>query len=262
MVEKESPVDLNSRDPIIRGAWRDHCFPAPFSWFLHKTGQTWRSPLQAVLSLKCQKKDKKNAKEHCQFCGVLGRCRTAATGCATFHACQRCQKIAVLAVIYPVLGLIWRVKAFNDQQYQLLARNKGLGNENNSNFWTTFECVHIGSIWPWVPAASTVDVNSQFSRFQLSAFSSSGFASIMFIFAPISLRFFFSFSSSMKGLKYIVTDFSFNFDLQKKSYASLKPTGLGKTTHFGVFRPYLDFQSGTKVSVTKYFALGCIEVVK
>ena len=22
----------------LRGAWRDHCFPEPFSWFLHETG--------------------------------------------------------------------------------------------------------------------------------------------------------------------------------------------------------------------------------
>ena len=23
---------------LLRGAWRDRCFPEPFSWFLHKTG--------------------------------------------------------------------------------------------------------------------------------------------------------------------------------------------------------------------------------
>ena len=23
---------------VLRGAWRDHCFPGPFSWFLHETG--------------------------------------------------------------------------------------------------------------------------------------------------------------------------------------------------------------------------------
>ena len=51
---------------------------------------------------------------------------------------------------------------------------------------------------------STVEVNSQFSRFQLLAFSSSGLASSMFIFTPILLQFFFLFSLSMQGRWYRV----------------------------------------------------------
>ena len=47
---------------------------------------------------------------------------------------------------------------------------------------------------------------SRFSRFQFSAFWSNGLASSVFIFAPILLRFFLL-SSSMQGLKYVVTDF-------------------------------------------------------
>ena len=43
---------------------------------------------------------------------------------------------------------------------------------------------------PELPA-STVDVNSRFSRFQLSAFLANGLASSIFIFVSILLRFFF-----------------------------------------------------------------------
>ena len=89
-----------------------------------------------------------------------------------------------------------------------------------------------------MPASSTVDVNSRFSRFQFSAFWSNGFAACVFIFAPILLRFFLL-SSSMKGLKYVVTDFVIL--ACEKSYASSKPTGSGKTAFLEVFRPYLNF---------------------
>ena len=51
-----------------------------------------------------------------------------------------------------------------------------------------------------------VDVKSQFSCFQLLAFSLIGLASSIFVVAPILLRFFL-FSSSMHGLKYVVTGF-------------------------------------------------------
>ena len=46
-------------------------------------------------------------------------------------------------------------------------------------------------------------------------------------------------SSSMQGLKYVVTDFLFS--TCEKSYASSKPIGKGKTAFLEVFRPYLDF---------------------
>ena len=91
---------------------------------------------------------------------------------------------------------------------------------------------------PAAPASSTVDVNSRFSRFQFSAFWSNGLASRVFIFAPILLRCFLL-SSSMQGLQYVVTDFLIS--TCEKSYASLKPTGWGKTVFLEVFRPYLDF---------------------
>ena len=79
----------------LRGAWRDHCFPEPFSWFLHKTSlESLKITAARCFLLKCQRKDSKKAKEHRQFHGVLGRWRTAAIDRTTFHTCQRCRKTA------------------------------------------------------------------------------------------------------------------------------------------------------------------------
>ena len=156
--------------------------------------------------MKCQRKDSKKAKEHSQFHGVLGRWRTAAIDRTTFHVCQRCQKTAIFAVFSRLWGVIWRGKAFLDQQCQFLTRNKSLSSENESKCSLTSGCMRTDSICPGAPATSTVDVNSRFSRFQFSIFWSNVLASSVFIFAPILLRCF-SLSSSMQGLQYIVTDF-------------------------------------------------------
>ena len=63
----------------------------------------------------------------------------------------------------------------------------------------------------------------------------------------------------MQGLQYVVTIFLIS--TCEKSYASSKPTGWGKTAFLEVFRPYLDFYSEIKNSVTTYFALGYVEAV-
>ena len=63
----------------------------------------------------------------------------------------------------------------------------------------------------------------------------------------------------MQGLKYVVTDFVIS--ICEKSYSSSKPTGQGQTMFFEVVRPYLDFRSEFKKSVTIYFLLGCVEAV-
>ena len=90
---------LRTRNDHLRGAWRDHCLPGPFSWFLHETGlESLKITSARCFLLKCQRKDSKKAKEHRQFHGVLGRWRTAAIDRTTFHACQRCRKNAVLAI--------------------------------------------------------------------------------------------------------------------------------------------------------------------
>ena len=70
--QKRPPVDLNSRDPILRGVCRDHCFPVPFPWFLQKTGQTWRSPLQAVFPWNVKRKTRKKRKNTASVVAFLG----------------------------------------------------------------------------------------------------------------------------------------------------------------------------------------------
>ena len=102
---------------LLREAWTDHCFTTPFSWFLHETGvECLKITSPRCFSLKCQKKDSKKVKEHRQFRGVLGRWRTAAIDRTTCHACQQCRKTAVFAVFPRLWGVIWRGKAFGDQQ--------------------------------------------------------------------------------------------------------------------------------------------------
>ena len=94
---KSLPLSWLIRARPLRGAWRDHCFPEPFSCFLHKTGlENLKITSARCFLLKCQRKDSKKAKEHWQFRGVLGRWCTAAIDHTTFHACQRCRKTAIL----------------------------------------------------------------------------------------------------------------------------------------------------------------------
>ena len=90
----------------LRGAWRDRCFPEPFSCFLHETSLESLKIISArCILLKCQRKDSKKVKEHRQFRGVFGRWRTAAIDRTTFHACQRCRKTAVS----PFFSRLWGV---------------------------------------------------------------------------------------------------------------------------------------------------------
>ena len=194
----------------LRGAWRDHRFPEPFSWFLHETGlESLKITSARCFLLKCQRKVSKKAKQHRQFRGVLGRWRTAAINRTTFHGCQRCRKTAVFAVFSWLWGVIWRGIAFRDQQCQFLTRNTSSSIENESNCSMTSECMRTDSIFPrgaGLEHGRNKKSISRFSRFQFSAFWSNGLASSVFTFAPILLRFFLL-SSSMQGLKHFVTDF-------------------------------------------------------
>ena len=61
----------------------------------------------------------------------------------------------------------------------------------------------------------------------------------------------------MQGLK--ITDFLIS--TCEKSYASLMEAGWCKTAFLEVFRPYLEFWSEIKKSVTIYFSLGYVEAV-
>ena len=57
-------------------------------------------------------------------------------------------KNRLLAVFSRLWGVIWRGKAFLDQQCQFLTRNKSLSSENESNCLMTSECVRTDSILP------------------------------------------------------------------------------------------------------------------
>ena len=50
---------------------------------------------------------------------------------------------------FSALGVIWRGKAFRDQQCQFLTRNKSLSIENESNSSMTSGCMRTDSILPW-----------------------------------------------------------------------------------------------------------------
>ena len=112
---------------------------------------------------------------------------------------------AVFAVFFPALGVVWRGKAFHDQQCQFIRRNKSLSCEKESNCSNTSSaCVPI---WfcPEAPASSTVNVNSWCSCFQFSAFWSNGLASSVFIFASILLRFFIVFVYSRAKIRFFIS---------------------------------------------------------
>ena len=121
-----------SQGTSLWGAWRDHCFPAPFSWFLHETGLgslniTLAHCFHWNVKGKTRKRRKNTASfvaSSCagvqprstvqlsvvvvavfffgnhQFCGVdvCGPWRTAVIDRTTFHACLRCRKTTVFAV--------------------------------------------------------------------------------------------------------------------------------------------------------------------
>ena len=59
--------------PSLRGAWRDHCFRAPFSWFLHVPGpESLKSPLPAVFYWNVKGKTRKERKNTASFVASLG----------------------------------------------------------------------------------------------------------------------------------------------------------------------------------------------
>ena len=145
----------------------------PWAIFLIFTrNRPWRSEdhlCTLFFIVKCQRKNSKKAKEHHQSRGVLGRWRTAAIDRTTFHACQLCRKTAVFAVFSRLWGVIWRGKAFRDQQCQFLTRNKSSSSENESNCSMTSECVRTDSILP--RGAGLEHGRCKQSIFLLSSFS-------------------------------------------------------------------------------------------
>ena len=153
--------------------------------------KVWRSPLHAVFYWNVKGMTKKKAKEHRQIWlrpWALAYSRDRRYNFSCMSVVSKNRRFAVFSRLWVV---IWRGKAFLDQQCKFLTRNKTLSSENESNCSMTSECVRTNSICPAATASSTVDVNSRFSRFQFSSFWSNGLASSVFILAPILLRFFY-----------------------------------------------------------------------
>ena len=119
-------------------------------------------------------------------------------------------------------GVIWRGKAFRDQQCQFLTRNKNLSGENVSNCPMTSECVRTDSILPR-------GAGLEHSRCKQSIFSLSVFGILVERLSFKRLHFcsdfvaVFLLSSSMQGLQYVATDFLIS--TCEKSYTSSKPIG-------------------------------------
>ena len=207
----------------LRGAWRDHCFPEPFSWFLHETGlESVKITSARCFLLKCQRKDSKREKEHRQFRGVLGRWRTAAIDRTTFHACQRCRKMAVFRSFFLALGSFGEEKPFVTSNASFWQETRVWAAKTNQTVrWLLSACVQI-RFCPEAPASSTVDVNSRFSRFPFSAFWSNGLASSVFIFSSDFVTVFFIVFVYARAKIYRYRFLNFYL---RKSYASSKPTG-------------------------------------
>ena len=57
----------------LRGAWRDHCFPEPFSWFLHETGlESLKISSAGCFYWNVEGKTRKKQKNTASFVASLG----------------------------------------------------------------------------------------------------------------------------------------------------------------------------------------------
>ena len=95
---------------VLRGAWRNHYCPSPFSWLLQKTEleklKTGSAYARKLFSLKRPRATERHSR----------RWITAAIDGTTVHARQRCRKPITLAVTFLIFGFIWEMKSYCDQQ--------------------------------------------------------------------------------------------------------------------------------------------------
>ena len=206
----------------LRGAWRDHRFPEPFSWFLHETSlEVWRSPLHAVFYWNVKGKSRKKRKSTASFVASLGAGVRPRSTVQLFMPVSGVENRHFRSFFLSFGVSFGEEKPFVTSNVSFYQETRVWAAKTNQTVrWLLSACVPI-RFCPEAPASSTVDVNSWFSRFQFSALWSNGLASSVFIFAPILLRFFLL-SSSMQGLQYVVTDFLIS--TCEKSYVSSKPT--------------------------------------
>ena len=144
----DSLYNVTECDVHLKGSVERSLLPSAIFLTLHETGLESLKITSARSFFIEMSKERLKAKEHHQFRGVLGHWRTAAIDRTTFHACQRCRKRPFSQFFSWLWGVIWRGKAFRDQQCQFLTRNKSLSSENESNCSMTSECVRTGLVLP------------------------------------------------------------------------------------------------------------------
>ena len=134
----------------LRGAWRDHRFPEPFSWFLHETGlESLKITSARCFVLTYQRKFSKKATKTPPVSWrpwALAYSRDRPYNVSCLSALSKNGRFG--SFFSRLWGVIWRGRAFHDQQCQFLTRNKSLSIENESNCSMTSECVRTDSILP------------------------------------------------------------------------------------------------------------------
>ena len=135
---------------FFREAWRDYCFRDPFSWFLHETGlESLKITSARCFFIEMSKENSKKAKEHRQLVSwrpwALAYSRDRPYNFSSLSALSKNRRFRSF---FSAMGVIWREKAFRDQQCQFLTRNNSLSSENESNCLVTSECVRTGLIFP------------------------------------------------------------------------------------------------------------------
>ena len=124
---------------FLRGAWRDHCFPEPFSWFLHETGlESLKITSAGCFLSKCQRKDSKKSERippvsWRHWALAYSRDRPYNFSCLSAVSEKR-----PFRSFFSASGCHLARKAFRDQQCQFLTRNKSLSSENESNSFDDF----------------------------------------------------------------------------------------------------------------------------
>ena len=110
--------------------------------------KVWRSPLHAVFYWNVKGKSRKKRKNTASFVASLGAGVQPRSTVQLFMPVSGVEKPPFSQFFSRLWGVIWRGKAFRDQQCQFLTRNKSLSSKNESKCSMTSECVRTDSILP------------------------------------------------------------------------------------------------------------------
>ena len=137
---RQMNVKVRERGEII--ASQSH-FP---DFYTKQALKVWRWPLHTVFHWNIKGKTRKKRKNTASFVASLGAGVEPRSTVQLFMPVSNVEKWPSSLFFSRLWGVIWRVKAFRDQQCQLLTRNKSLSSENESNCLMTSECVRTNSI--------------------------------------------------------------------------------------------------------------------